>query len=112
MADSVRSWLERAESAYNLGIVKKSELIFYEDLCFQLQQACEKALKAVLIYMNSEPPKTHTFGIILQEIEDHVSLPDSVKEVITLNNFAVQMRYPGDYVSVEEDEYLEMKGNY
>ena len=49
MNDSVEIWLDRAISSCKLGIVDKSKGIFYEDLCFQLQQACEKALKAILV---------------------------------------------------------------
>ena len=109
MNDSVKIWLERAESSYNLGIIEKTEGIFYEDLCFQLQQACEKSLKALLIYYDIDPPKTHSFGIILKEIEKTTTIPPEIKDVISLNNYAVQTRYPGDYVPVDEEEYLEIK---
>ncbi|MDC7235235.1 MAG: HEPN domain-containing protein [Spirochaetales bacterium] len=109
MNDSVKLWLDRAESSYKLGVVEKEDGIFYEDLCFQLQQACEKALKAVLIHFDIEPPKTHSFGILLQKIESKIEVPLNVKDVITLNSYAVQTRYPGDYVPVDEVEYLEIK---
>jgi HEPN domain-containing protein len=109
MSDSVQVWMQRAESSFKLGIIEKSEGIFYEDLCFQLQQACEKALKALLIQYDIDPPKTHFFGILLEEIEKHIQVLPEVKEVLSLNNYAVQTRYPGNYMPVDEEEYLEIK---
>ena len=109
MSDSVQVWMQRAESSFKLGIIEKSEEIFYEDLCFQLQQACEKALKALLIQYDIDPPKTHFFGILLEEIEKHIQVLPEVKEVLSLNNYAVQTRYPGNYMPVDEEEYLEIK---
>lgn len=110
MNDSVKIWIGRAESSYKLGIIDKIEEIYYEDLCFQLQQACEKSLKALLIHKNIDPPKTHSFGILLQKIEEIMEIPSMIKDVIMLNNFAVQIRYPGDYVPVDKEEYLVIRG--
>ena len=109
MNKSVQKWFERAESSYRLGIIEKTEGIYYEDLCFQLQQACEKALKVVLIHNDIEPKKTHSFRIILQQIEEILEVPDNIKEVILLENYAVQTRYPGDYEPVDFKEYNEVK---
>ena len=39
------SWIERAKSSLELAQSKIIRHIQYEDLCFQLQQAAEKALK-------------------------------------------------------------------
>ena len=34
----------------------------YEDLCFDAQQAAEKCLKGLLIYLGKKPPRTHSIG--------------------------------------------------
>lgn len=50
--ERAKEWLTRAKS--NLARVKAgkvSEDILYEDLCFDAQQAVEKALKALCILM-------------------------------------------------------------
>ena len=44
MGEDYKDWLKRAVSALSLGKTEKKEDIFYEDLCFQLQQAAEKAI--------------------------------------------------------------------
>lgn len=107
MNETVEIWLHRAESAYKLGALNKAEGIYYEDLCFQLQQACEKALKALIIHYNQEPKKTHSFQILIQQIEDYISVPTEIRNAISLNNYAVQTRYPGDYEPVDSEEYEE-----
>ncbi len=46
---SPQEWLKRAKSNLALARQARSEEIFWEDLCFETQQAADKALKAVLI---------------------------------------------------------------
>jgi HEPN domain-containing protein len=38
-------WIERAKSSLELAQAKSIRHIYYEDFCFQIQQAVEKALK-------------------------------------------------------------------
>jgi HEPN domain-containing protein len=42
-------WLQRAESNLEIARRARGEKVFLEDLCFEAQQAAEKALKALLI---------------------------------------------------------------
>ena len=99
-------WLRYANS--NLKIAKevvKSADIRYEDLCHQLQQACEKALKGLLVFHNEDPPKTHNLYRLLQEVEKYESVPDSVIDVILLNDHAVLTRYPGNYTELNQEDF-------
>lgn len=47
MDNAWKIWIERAESALLLAKTDKSADLFYEDLCFQLQQAAEKIVQWV-----------------------------------------------------------------
>jgi len=107
MSEGYINWIKRAESSLALAKVDRDESIFYEDLCFQLQQASEKILKAFLLLNNVSFPKTHSFRILLKQIKEITEYPDSVRRVIELEDYAVQTRYPGDYTPVEKEEYLE-----
>jgi HEPN domain-containing protein len=98
-------WLKRAYSSLELAKFSNNESVYYEDLCYQAQQVVEKGLKALLIFYGVEPEKTHNLSILLQELEKHTELNDEIKEVLKLYNFAVQTRYPGDYVPIEKEEY-------
>ncbi|MFN8498717.1 MAG: HEPN domain-containing protein [Anaerolineae bacterium] len=98
-------WLQRAESNFRLAQVGKAEAVFFEDLCFEAEQAAEKALKAVLIHRSHEYPKTHSLGLLIELIEQYVGVSDAVRAAVALSNYAVQTRYPGDYSPVSEEEY-------
>lgn len=56
--DDPREWLNRARS--NLARARsETEDVYLEDLCFDAQQAAEKALKAVLIHSKVRFPHVH-----------------------------------------------------
>jgi HEPN domain-containing protein len=99
------SWLLRAESNLSIAQGGKGKGVFLEDLCFEAQQAAEKALKALLIYLSGEYPKVHAFTLLLERLEQLISVPNPIKEVVELSDYAVEMRYPGDYYPVSEEEY-------
>jgi len=105
--EKYKSWIDRAKSSYELARSVVNNNVYFEDRCFQIQQAAEKVLKGLLIYFGVEPEYTHNIGLILNELEKHVEITDDVKKAIKLTNYAVQTRYPGIYNEVTEDEYKE-----
>lgn len=106
--DLAIEWLNRALSNLeraNLG--KQNESIYYEDLCFDCQQAVEKSLKALLIFHQIEFPYTHSISRLLEIIEAHgITIPNIARDSVILSEYAVETRYPGDYEPVDKEEYL------
>ena len=98
-------WLKRAKSNYEYSKAIVSENVYLEDLCFQAQQAVEKALKGLLIYFGEEPDFTHSIGALLSAIEKYVEIDNTIRDGINLTNYAVQTRYPGQYAGVTKEEY-------
>jgi len=102
-------WLKRAKS--NLLIAKAGKVfedILYEDLCFDCEQAVEKALKALLVSIDVSFPRTHSIGHLIELIEEQsIIVPDEIKDSISLTAYAVSTRYPGDFEPVDEQEYQE-----
>jgi HEPN domain-containing protein len=98
------SWIGRAKSNYELS---KNTIygVFYEDLCFQLQQAVEKAFKGLLIYYGVEPEFTHNIGFLLNKLEERIEIPENIKISTDLTKYAVQTRYPGEYDDITKEEY-------
>jgi len=98
------SWLDRAKSSYEFS---KNAVygVFYEDLCYQIQQAVEKAFKGLLIYYDIEPEFTHNIGILLNKLEERIEIPENIKEATDLTKYAVQTRYPGEYDDITKREY-------
>ena len=99
------SWIERAKSSYELSRMAMNNNIYYEDLCYQSQQAVEKVLKGLLIYYGVEPDFTHNIGMLLNELEKFTEIPENVKETTKLTKYAVITRYPGEYDEITKQEY-------
>ncbi len=57
--DRALEWLNRARSNLIRASMPKPEGVLWEDVCFDLQQATEKALKAVLVFNDIDFPRTH-----------------------------------------------------
>lgn len=76
------SWLKRARS--NLALARRPRAeepdIMLEDLCFETQQAVEKALKSVLVLHQVPFPKTHAIPSLITLLQTSgVSMPDGWK---------------------------------
>ena len=105
--DDPREWLNRAKS--NLALAKnRISDAYLEDLCFQAQQAAEKAIKATLISYQIEYPYVHDLALLLSMLEESgVAIPDIVRTAGRLNRYAVATRYPGVASPVALQEYLD-----
>jgi len=103
--DDPREWLKRARS--NLARAKaRIPEVYLEDLCFDAQQAAEKAFKAVLIHCGLEFPYTHDLSHLLTLLENTGrNIPKYVRQAARLTRFAVDSRYPGLSTPVSEREY-------
>ncbi len=106
--DLADEWMNRAYSNLERASMgRPSKSVYFEDLCYDCQQAVEKSLKALLIFNNVQFPYVHTISKLLEIIEAHnVVIPHEVMEAIILSDYAVATRYPGDYEPVGEEEYL------
>ncbi|MBN1798577.1 MAG: HEPN domain-containing protein [Spirochaetales bacterium] len=105
MGEDYKEWLKRAKSNLKMAKIAKDKDIFYEDLCFEAHQCAEKSLKALLIMHNSEIPKTHSFSVLIAKLEKYIKIPREILKVGELTDYAVQTRYPGDYVKIGKQEY-------
>ena len=90
----VYEWLKRAHSNLERAKAGKvSEKILFEDLCFDCQQAVEKALKALLVHLDIEFEKIHSISKFLKQVEDAgITLPEEIKETSELTVYAVDTR--------------------
>jgi len=102
------AWITRAYSNLNLAEKGRGKDVMLEDLCFNTQQAAEKALKAVCLFKEQDFPKTHSIVRLLDIIEaSGVAISESVKSADVLTQYAVQTRYPGPVEEISTEEYQE-----
>jgi HEPN domain-containing protein len=100
------SWIDRAKSSYEIAkTIIKNNMIYYEDLCYQSQQAVEKALKGLLIYFGDDPEFTHNIGLLLTELEKHTEIPEHIQLATDVTKYAVFTRYPGNYDEITKENY-------
>ena len=103
------AWLARAKG--NLNLAEKGgrlKGVLLEDLCFNAQQAAEKALKAVCLAQGKDIPKTHSLIHLMDILEaDGIEIPKNVRDADILTQYAVQSRYPSIMEELTRDEYRE-----
>lgn len=106
IAGTAAEWLARARGSLALAKQPKPDEAFWEDLCYQAQQAAEKALKAVYMRDGLRFEYTHNLARLGSGLERKgVGVPDLVREAAVLTRYAVESRYPGAAEAVTEAEY-------
>lgn len=79
--------------------------ILLETLCFHLQQAAEKSVKAVLVHRGIDFPRTHNLRTLLDLLPSDCPVPEAVARCARLTVLAVVNRYPGEYEPITLAEY-------
>ena len=106
--DDPREWLNRARS--NLAQAQaRIKGVYLEDLCFNAQQAAEKAIKGVLILNQVEFPYVHDIAELLGLVIEKAlcDVPAGVYRAASLTRYAVMARYPGVLDPATEEQYEE-----
>ena len=103
--DDPREWLNRARS----NLVRAQQIlsgVYLEDLCFDAQQAAEKAIKAVFIHRAETFRYVHNLKQLLELLEKNgLKIPKYVHRAKELTIFASEPRYPGRSGPVSKREH-------
>lgn len=94
-------WFEYAER--DLGV---AQFLFknylptpYENICYQCQQAAEKALKALYLFLQIPGgiPRTHDLSLLMDQMRKRVEIDDLLYDMADeLTPYGTASRYPGD----------------
>ena len=88
--------MSRARSALAIAGRRPEDPVLMEDLCFQAQQAAEKAMKAVCRVRSIAFGFTHDIGELTDLLDEHgVPITEEVDNAVILTRYAAQTRYPG-----------------
>lgn len=90
-----RAWLVKAAHDLETGARALADPPMPDTACFHAQQAVEKALKAVLVVRETEPPRTHLLAVLLERcgpIDERLSALGEQLDWLTA--FAIEARYP------------------
>jgi HEPN domain-containing protein len=105
-SDLIQAWCEKARrdfiTAQN-SLVDSKE-VFPDIICFHAQQAAEKYLKAYLVFLELDFPKTHALEdlVLLASTKDPVSR-NLFTIACDLSPYAVEVRYPDSPSPSPED---------
>ena len=99
-------WIRRAVSNLARAEQPKPDEVLWEDLCFDAQQAAEKALKAVLLARGIRFRFVHDIGELASLlVHSGLVLPGTIEEAVELTEYAVEARYPGPFEPVTKEEH-------
>ena len=108
-ASDPAEWLRHARSHLSrCRADRRLPEVLFEDLCFDAQQAAEKAIKSILVLNGERFPKTHDVAELLDlAATAGVVAPPEVLLAKRLTPYAVAGRYPGVSEDASEEDYRE-----
>jgi len=119
--DLVQAWLDKARKDIAMAKMAVERGDEFADMAsFHAQQAAEKALKAYLVWLDVEFPKTHLLGQLLDLIGSKDDSLENLRDSLeAITAFAVESRYPEsflpslndveDAISVAEEVYEQVR---
>ena len=98
-------WIQYArEDLEAARSMRSGETFVPRHVCWLAQQAAEKALKAALVSVQMEFPRTHDLEWLCRLLPDTFSVqPDDIA-LSQLSEWAVEARYPGDWPEATRDD--------
>ena len=107
-ANEAKLWLsyDRSDLEAASTLLEKGDF-FPRQICFLAQQAGEKSLKAILIFLGINFPKIHDLDRLRELIPDGWKVKEKYPQLYDLSVWAVEARYPGHTPDVTEYEARE-----
>ena len=101
--NEAQRWMAYARSDLDAAylLLEKGEF-FPRQICFMSQQAGEKALKAVLVYLGIQFPKIHDLDRLRELIPPGWQVKEKFPQLYDLSIWSVEARYPGHTPDVTE----------
>ncbi len=100
----ISDWLKKAEhDLKSAKVLLASDEELYDAICFHAQQLAEKAIKALFTSRNIEFPKTHNL-LLLSNLLHDADITTLNEELERLTKYAIESRYPGEYVEPGRNE--------
>jgi len=102
--DAIR-WLEYARQDLDSSekMLTQGDFV-YRHICFLSQQAAEKAIKAVFIYLQIDFPWRHDLDALRNLLPDDWQVKHEHTDLAQLTEWAVESRYPGDWNDANLEE--------
>jgi len=103
--ESVAQWVQSARSDLAYAEIDPPVGVMFEPLCFHAQQAAEKAIKALLLAHDEEPPYIHDIGALVALLQTKVAVPEGVADAAALTPYAAWSGYPPSGEPVTDEQW-------
>jgi HEPN domain-containing protein len=102
LAIVVEKWVRKADHDFRSAIhlLSIAEDCPYDTICFHAQQSVEKLLKAYLIAIGADAPRTHDLVDLATLIPNEYQIILSTDDLALLNPYSIESRYPGFYEEI------------
>lgn len=102
----VRQWVTKAENdlrnaEYTLTMQEDCP---FDTVCFHAQQCAEKCLKAWLVFLGIDFPKSHDLTELAALLPEKCRFPISVDDCVKLTDYATVTRYPGTWEVLDRSD--------
>ncbi len=105
MNELVAEWVEKADGDYRTAEreVRVRQAPSFDAVCFHAQQCAEKYLKAFLVQQQIPFRPIHDLEVLLQLAIPASADLEAIRDgCLLLNDYAVDIRYPGEAATREE----------
>jgi HEPN domain-containing protein len=107
---NARAFREKADEDWeSMELYRMNGYAPFGPMCFHSQQCVEKHLKAKLLDIGTEPPKTHTLLALSKLLPSSDIREKIINKVIILEPYSVDVRYPGILVNVTRQKKKQLK---
>ena len=109
VAAVVQEWVTKAENDLKNAAhtLKLGRVCPTDTVCFHAQQCVEKYVKAFLVAIGAEFPRTHDLEMLVTLMPQNARPTLTLAEQRTLTDYATALRYPGPYEPVTLSEAKE-----
>ena len=103
---AINEWFEKADHDLGTAILISTHIPQFQDiLAFHCQQATEKYLKAMMIFLDLEVKRTHILVSLLELIDEKETIPDILYDKVErLTGYEVKIRYPNNIKKLTEED--------
>ena len=72
--------------------------------CFHAQQAAEKSIKAIFVFLQVDFPFTHDLNRLRDSLPEGWTIKEDFPNLAELSKWAVEPRYPGDVIEASHQD--------
>ncbi len=100
----LRQWLRYAEDDLRAGETLLDQGEAPHNACYHAQQAAEKAIKAIFVFLQKDYPFTHDLDRLQDLLPGGWDVKRNFPDLTGLTAWAVEARYPGDVIEASRED--------